>query len=42
MLCGHSAVLSIVLSSLIFASLYIHLGFMIMVGAALMAGLIGH
>lgn len=37
----HSAVLSIVLSSLIFASLHIHLGFMFMVGAALMAGLIG-
>lgn len=32
MLCGHSAVLSIVLSSLIFASLHIHLGFMFMIG----------
>lgn len=37
----HSAASAIVLSSLIFAALHIHLGFLFMVGAAILAGLEG-
>ena len=37
----HTAALSIFLSSLIFAALHIHFGFMFMVGAAILAGLEG-
>ncbi len=37
----HSATSAIVLSSLIFAALHIHLGFLFMVGAAILAGLEG-
>ena len=37
----HTALLSIVLSSLIFAGLHIHFGFLFMMGAAILAGLEG-
>lgn len=37
----HTAMLAIFLSSLIFAALHIHLGFLFMVGAAILAGLEG-
>ena len=37
----HTAALAIVLSSLIFAALHIHFGFLFMVGAAILAGLEG-
>lgn len=37
----HAGAMSIVLSSLIFAALHIHLGFLFMVGAAILAGLEG-
>lgn len=37
----HAAGLAIVLSSLIFAALHIHLGFLFMIGAAILAGLEG-
>ena len=37
----HAAVHAIILSSLIFAALHIHLGFLFMVGAAILAGLEG-
>ena len=37
----HRALLAIVLSSLIFAALHIHFGFLFMVGAAILAGLEG-
>ncbi len=38
---NHTAVLAILLSSLIFAALHIHFGFLFMVGAAVLAGLEG-
>ena len=37
----HAAVTAIILSSLIFAALHIHLGFLFMIGAAILAGLEG-
>ena len=37
----HAAVTAIILSSLIFAALHIHLGFLFMIGAAVLAGLEG-
>ncbi len=37
----HAATMSIILSSLIFAALHIHLGFLFMIGAAILAGLEG-
>ena len=37
----HAAALAIILSSLIFAALHIHLGFIFMIGAAVLAGLEG-
>ena len=37
----HKGAMAIVISSLIFAGLHIHLGFMFMIGAAVLAGLEG-
>ena len=41
MVSKHSGVMSIILSSLIFAALHIHFGFLFMAGAAILAGLEG-